>query len=248
MSVTYALVITPYPGASTKDTKELVTKKIEDEMAELDGLDYTESISKEGVSIVVIAFDISVDNDKAMQDVRNAMADVRSELPSGVMESDINTDLTETAGIIISLSGENYTYDQLESFGEIFKDRLSKTDGISKFNIEGKVEKEVKVVVDIEKLNQYQLGINDIDTILQAQNIEIPSGDIDYGKDKITVKTPGVFSSLKDIEDTIIGISTKSGSPIRLNDVANVYMGLEDGTEKYKQNGKNAVLLTGYFN
>ncbi|PAB58030.1 efflux RND transporter permease subunit, partial [Anaeromicrobium sediminis] len=247
VSAPYALIVTPYPGASPNDVKELVTKKIEDKMVELDGFDKVEGTSKEGLSIVLVAFDSDVDNDKAMQDVRNAVADVESELPSGTMASDINTDLTEAAGIIISLSGDNYTYDQLESFGELFEDKLSDVDGISKFTIEGKLEKEVKVVVDIEKLNQYGMGIDDIDKALQAQNVEIPSGDIEYGKDKITVKTPGIFTSLKDVENTIIGISSQNGSTVRLRDVADIYMGLEEGAQKYKQNGKNAVLLTGYF-
>ncbi|PAB59633.1 efflux RND transporter permease subunit [Anaeromicrobium sediminis] len=247
VSAPFALIITPYPGASPNDVKQLVTKKIEDKMIELDGFDKVEGTSKEGLSIVTVAFDSEVNNDKAMQDVRNAVADAQAQLPGGTIPSEVNTNLIETAGIIISLSGDNYTYEQLESFGELFKDKLADVDGVSKFSIEGKVNKEVKIVIDIEKLNQYGIGIDDVDSILQAQNIEIPSGDIAYGKDKITVKTPGIFTSIKDVENTIIGISSQTGSSIRLRDVADVYMGLEDGAEKYKQNGKNAVLLTGYF-
>ncbi len=243
----FAMIITPYPGASAKDVNDLITKKIEDELYDLDGYDYAESTSKEGLSIIVVAFETGTDADKAMQDVRNAVADARSELPSGALDSIIDTDLTETAGIIISLSGDNYTYEQLASFGEQFKDRLSDIDGISKFDIIGDLDKEVKVDVDIAKLNQLGLSLGDLYSILQAQNIEIPSGDIETENGKIKVKTLGIYTSLNDIRNSIIAVSPETGVVTRLSDVADVYMGLKEGVEKYKQNGKNAVLLTGYF-
>lgn len=247
VSAPVAMVITPYPGASPKDIKDLVTSKIEDELIELDGYDESNGISKEGVSIVVVQFENNVDTDKAMQDVRNAVTDIQSDLPSGVIQSQVNTDFLETAGIIISLSGDNYTYEQLASFGELFKDRLADIDGISKFSIEGEVDKEVKVDVDIAKLNQLGLSIADISQVLQSQNMEIPSGNIEYKDSKITVKTPGIYTSLDDIKNIVIGVSPETGVVTKLSDIANIHMDIEEGVEKYKQNGKNAVLLTGYF-
>ncbi|WP_432402776.1 efflux RND transporter permease subunit [Wukongibacter sp. M2B1] len=247
VSFPVAMIITPYPGASAKDVNDLVTEKIEDELYELDGYDYTNSTSKEGLSIVVVAFENNVDADKAMQDVRNAVADAKSELPSGVMDSQIDTDLISSAGIIISLSGDNYSYEQLASFGEQFKDKLADISGISKFDIEGELDKEVKVDIDMARLNQLGISLEDLYDILRAQNIEIPSGDIETESGKIKVKTPGIYTSLDDIRNTIIGVSPQTGVVTRLSDVADVNMGLEEGVEKYKQNGKNAILLTGYF-
>ncbi len=242
-----AMIVTTYPGASAKDINDLVSKKIEDEIYEIDGYDYAKSVSKDSLSIVFVAFENGTDTDKAMQDVRNAVADASSELPDGVTESIVNTDLVETAGIIISLSGENYTYEQLASFGEQFKDKLSDIDGISRFDIEGELDKEVKVDVDINRLNQLSLSLEDLYSILMAQNFEIPSGDIETENGKIKVKTPGIYTSITDIKNTIIAVSPETGVVTRLSDIADVYMGLEEGVEKYKQNSKNAVLLTGYF-
>ena len=247
VSFPMAMIITPYPGASAKDVNDLITEKIEDELYELDGYDYTSSSSKEGLSIVVVAFKNGVDTDKAMQDVRNSVADAKSELPNGAMESIIDADLVSTAGIIISLSGDNYSYEQLASFGEQFKDKLGDIEGISKFDIEGELDKEVKVDIDTARMNQLGISLEDLYNILKAQNIEIPSGDIETESGKVKVKTPGIYTSLDDIRNTIIGVSNKTGVVTRLSDVANVYMGLEEGVEKYKQKGKNAVLLTGYF-
>ncbi|WP_432409338.1 efflux RND transporter permease subunit [Wukongibacter sp. M2B1] len=247
VSAPVAMIVTPYPGASAKDMNDLVSKKIEDELYELEGYDYSFAISKESTSIVFVLFENGTDADKAMQDVRNAVSDAKSELPSGAMDSEIDTDLVETAGIVISLSGEKYSYEQLASFGDQFKDKLSDIDGISRFDIEGELDKEVKVEVDIPRLNQLGISLQDLYEILTAQNIEIPSGDIETQNGKVKVKTPGIYSSIDDIRNTIIGVSPETGVVTRLSDVADVYMGLEEGVEKYKQNGKNAVLLTGYF-
>lgn len=247
VSVPVAMVITPYPGASPKDVKDLVTKKIEDELVELDGYDYCKGITKESLSIVIVYFKNNVNKDKAMQDVRNAVTDVQSDLPQGAMASQVNTDLIETAGIIISLSGENYSYDQLESFGDMFKDRLSDISGISKAKIVGKINKEVKVEVNIAKLNNLGLSMEDISRVLAAQNIQIPSGNMEFKDNKITVNIPGNYSSIEEIKNTIISVSKDNGVVTRINDVSDVYMGTEDGVQKFKENGKNAVLLTGYF-
>lgn len=247
VSAPIAMIVTPYPGASPKDVNELISKKIEDEMAELDKFDYVKSISQDSVSVVIVYFETTADSEKAMQDVRNAMTDVRSQLPTGAMQSDVKTDLTEAAGIIISLSGENYSYEQLASFGDQFKDALIDVEGVSKFNIEGELKKEVKVIVNMEKLNQLGLSLMDLDQYLKAQNVEIPSGYLDTEDGKIKLRAPGVFESVSDIENLVIGVSTETGVVTKLSDVASVYMGLEDGTEKFKQNGNNAVLLTGYF-
>ncbi len=116
-----AMVITPYPGASAKDVNDLVTTKIEDKLYEIDGYDYIKSFAKESMSIVVVFFDMAVDNDTAMQEVRNAVKDAENDLPSGVQDSIIDTDLVSTAGMVISLSGDAYSYEQLASFGEQFK-------------------------------------------------------------------------------------------------------------------------------
>jgi multidrug efflux pump subunit AcrB len=249
VSAPVAMVITAYPGAPASDVKDLVTKKIEDKLAELTGSDKCNGISKEGVSIVLVEFEFTndIDPDKAFQDVRNAVADVQTDLPSGCLQSQVNTKLTETAGMVISLSGKNYTYEQLASFGEQFKDKLADINGVSKFEITGELDKEVKVDVNTAKLNQLGLSIDDVCSVLKAQNIEIPSGTIDYQDGKITVSTPGIYKSVDDISNTILIGSPQTGIVTRLGDIADVHMGIEEGVEKYKQNAENAVLLTGYF-
>ncbi len=216
VSFPVAMIITPYPGASAEDVKELVLTKIEDEMLDLENIDEVTGTAKNGLGITIVMFNEKAENDKAMQDVRTAMEDAELNLPSGVMDSTIDTDLVSTAGILISLSGENYSYEQLASFGEQYKNRLKKIDGISKFEIEGELDKEIKIVVDTGKINALGISLSDVNNILQAQNIEIPSGAIQNGENRIDVSAQGTYEDIDDIKNTVMSISPETGISLRL--------------------------------
>lgn len=243
----YCLITTVYPGASPEDIEELVTKKIEDVAVEIEGYDMVESQSKDSLSIVVLRLDIDADIDKAWTDLRQKLDDLQSRLPDGCNDIEINTNLDETAGMIIAMSGDNYTYEELAGYAEELKGELSRVSGISRFDLVGKLEKEVKVEVDAKKLNEYKVSLDDIVKIIGAQNVEIPSGQISDGDSKINVNIKGSFSDIEEIKETVILVSSENGAQVKLKDIAKVYMGLEDSSFKIKQNGKNAVLLTGYF-
>lgn len=150
-----------------------------------------------------------VDADKAWDELREKLQPVQGKLPSECLPISINTSLTDTAGMIISMSGEDYTYEELADYAERFKKQLSKIDGITKFEIDGDLEKHVNIEVHMDKLNYYNLSLSDISSIIQSQNISIPSGSIDDGNTKIAVKSNGTYVSLKEIENTVIMVSPK---------------------------------------
>ncbi len=242
-----AVITTIYPGASPIDIERLITSKIEDEIKELEGYDYSDSTSKNSVSIVVLRLGKGADIEKAWTELRRKMEDLQAELPQGSGEIDIDTDLVDTAGMIISMSGDGYSYEELASYAEELKSDLSSVKGVSRFEIVGKQEKEVKIEVDTYSLNYLGLSMGDLGNIIAAQNIRIPPGQINDGSTKIDVSTPAVYSSISDIENTVIVVSEENGSPAKLKDIAGVSMGLEEANYKIKHNGRNSVLLTGYF-
>lgn len=243
-----AMITTIYPGASSSDIEELVTKKIEDKVEEIDGYDYVESFSKNSASIVILYLNNDADKDKAWRDLRDKVRDLKSELPEGCQDSEIDTKLAETAGMLISISGKNYSNEQLGTYAEDIKKELGTVDGISRFDINGKQDKQVKVEVQWNKINKYTISIEDVCSVLKAQNIDIPSGSLNLGTGKIKVTTPGTFTSLPDIENTIIGVSTTTGETVRIKDIAKVYMDYDDDTNyKFTNDGTSTVLLAGYF-
>jgi multidrug efflux pump subunit AcrB len=175
------------------------------------------------------------------------MDKIEAELPSGAWAPEIETDMTESAGIILSVSGDGYTYDQLTSFAEQFKERLDVIPGIKKMEIEGDLEKQMIVEINNDKLAPYNISINDVYDLIRAQNVVIPSGSIKTEQGKINVKTPQSISSQKDIEDIIVYISEENGSVVRLKDVADIYFDYNKDDLKFRDNGKSSILITGYF-
>jgi multidrug efflux pump len=247
ISVTVALITTVYPGASTQDVERLVTRKIEDKVMEVEGFKNVSSISQNDLSIVLLELETGTNVDKSWNQLRQKMDEVQSDLPDECHEININTDLYQTAGMIISISGQNYSYEELAGFAEDLKSELIDIDGITRIDINGKQEREVRVNVDSGQLNQLPLSLEDIVYILQSQSVELPAGSLEDQYGKLNVKVGGNFSSLTEINDIVLLTSEASGSVVRLKDIAEVSYELEESSYKVKRNGENAVLITGYF-
>lgn len=247
MATPVAMITVTYPGASPEEVERSVTRKIEDALVGISGYDYCESYSRNSVSRVVLWLENDADVEKAWAKLRQKMDDIEGQLPEGCGKIEINTDLAETAGMIISLSGAGYSYEELADFAEEIKKELSKVKGVSRFDITGKQEKEVRVEIEAARLNQSRLSIEDVVKVLAAQNMEIPPGAIKNGDARIDVRMPGKYNTLEELENTIIDISGENGSVLRLKDIARVSLADEDSNYKIKHNGDKAVLLTGYF-
>lgn len=247
VSAPVAVIQTIYPGASAEDVEKLVTTPVEEKCTEVPGYDFMHSYSKNSVSFVILQLNFDADEDQAWEELRQKIDDLQADLPDGCYQSEIDTNLAHTPGMIISLSGENYSYEQLSEFAESYKKRLSKIEGVKRFEVDGKVEKQVAVEVDTALLNQRRLSLDDLVTVLKAQNIDIPSGSIETESGKINVRVPGTFASLQEIENSIIDVSAETGAVVRVKDIASVYWDLDDSSVKIRQNRENAVLLTGFF-
>ncbi|KUO59437.1 MAG: transporter [Gracilibacter sp. BRH_c7a] len=242
-----AIISTVYPGASPEDVEKLVTRPIEDEVTGIKGYKYSRSISQDSASVVILELVNETDVDKAWADLRQMIQDIQPTLPEECYPTEINTNLAETAGLILSLSGPDYTYEQLSSMAEDLKRELSRIEGVSRMELKGQLAREIKVTVNTSELNQYAVSLEDIYNLLRIQNMEIPSGAIETEDVRINVKTPGIFTSIEDIENTIVTVSRETGALVRLKDIAQIDWALEDSSYKLRHQGENAVLLIGYF-
>ncbi|MDO4720350.1 MAG: efflux RND transporter permease subunit [Peptostreptococcaceae bacterium] len=247
LSAPNVLITAVYPGASPEDVETLVTREIESALTSVNGYDYTYSISKDNVSVVVLYLYQDADTAKSYSEVRQKMQSLQGKLPDGVQRIEVNTDLTETAGLILSVSGEDYDQEELEEMAEEIKSYFNRTPGVSRFDIIGKRKRQISVEVDLNLLQYYNLSLSDISGILSAQNLEIPAGSIEEEGEKIDVKLRGYFNSLEDIENTIIAVSRDNGSSARLKDIAKISLEDADDNVRMLRNGEEAILLVGYF-
>ncbi|MDW5299220.1 MAG: efflux RND transporter permease subunit [Sedimentibacter sp.] len=242
-----ALITTIYPGASASDVELLVTKKIEEEVSKIDGIEKIDSYSNDNYSAVIVTISYTVDKEKQWTDLKNYIDNIKDELPEGCYTPDIDTEsMVESAGMLLSISGDSLTYDQLENYAENLKQQLLNIDEINKVKISGGPDKKAFVEIDAMNLNTYSVSIEDIYNLLQSQNLKIPAGAINTPAGKINVDVPESFESLKDIENLIITASD-SGGIVRLKDVASIYFGEKDNEKKIYNNGKSAVILAAYF-
>jgi len=248
IAVPVAMITTYYPGASLTDIETLITKSIEGAVTEVPDYEKSDSYSFTGVSIVVVTLTNKADVEKSWQELRRIIADVDTKLPKDAYKPYINTKLIETAGMIISFSGDQYDYEQLASYAEVFQKELSGVDGVTRFSLIGKIPQEIQIKVDMEKLEKYPISIEEIAEVIKTQNVSFPIGSIKTTNGAINVNISKPYGIIEDIENTIIYSSPESGSSIRLKDLASVaLLSSDDARYKTKQNGRNAVLLAGFF-
>ena len=242
-----AIITTIYPGASQENVERLVTSKIEDEIKTLEGYSFSISYSNNSVSTIILEIEYGSDTDKAWAILGTKMQQLQSDLPPECHDILIKTNLAETTGIIIALSGENYTYEELGEYGERIMKRLADLQGVTRFELMGDITREVQVTVDHNAFNRLGLSYQDLIELLRSQNLEIPSGLIENASSKIALNITGSFESLEEIENIVIGMSDTDYSVLRLKDIATVAMVERDNDIRYKDNGHNAILLSGYF-
>lgn len=242
-----AQIVTIYPGATAKEVEEQVTIKIEDELSALDGIENIVSYSNPNVSVVIVTLNYEVDYDEQWARMRVLLDKIKPNLPSNVYDYQIETELTKSAGIILSLSGENYTYEQLATYANTFKSELSSVDGVSRVYVEGAPDKELQIKLHLDQLNQLPLSIKDIFDLISAQTVNIPVGELETSYGSIGVKHNLQNDQKSAYESMIVYGSSESGSMIKLSDISDIEMGYANNQHSYKHGEDNAVLVTVYF-
>ncbi len=246
ISVPGAQIIVIYPGASPADMETYVTDVIEDELREVEGYDTSESVSKSNITSIMLFLKDNADTDVAWDDLDDVMAEVENDLPDGVTEVIVNTEVMETPGMIIGITGENYTNEELADYADYFKDKLAKINGVSRFDVYGDIDKEIEVVLDHELIDQYGLTVQQVISLLKAENITMPTGAIDNGSSKIEVNLDAEFSRVEDIENTVI-LNLGDGRQVKLKDVGTVNYQNNPDDSRFSKNGDKAVYLAGFF-
>lgn len=242
-----AQIIAIYPGASPETIERLITSEIESEVSEIKGYDRSNSVSKEGIAIVNIFLEDTAVPEKSWIELNEKIDDLQEVMPQGMRPIQVNTDIGDTAGMIISLSGEGYSYEVLADYASYIQDNLISINGVESFEIVGDLEKTIEVKINQEKLNTHNLTINKISNLLKAQNIKMPAGYLEDENFKIKVNTEGQYKSLENIENTIISVSPVNQSVLRLKDLSDITYVFDDSSPRYRQDGVETVLLAGYF-
>lgn len=237
-----ARVVTVYPGADPEKVEKLVTKPLEEGFEAIKGVEKIESTSSENLSVIMIQVYPGTDTQKAWDDVRYKIDQVRQNLPGEALEPQLNTELIRTCMMVLHLEAPGLDYLELEAVSRKVKDELKGLPGVAEIQREGLPDREVQVVLDMERMARYNLTWSRVSEAIKARNVTIPGGKLKDQPYGIAIQTTGEYLDPQVIGGTILHVTTE-GNPVYLRDIATVSLTTANPAELVRSNGTPAVSL-----
>jgi len=232
---------TVYPGASPDDINELITSKQEDAIASLSGVDTVQTYSIVNVAVVLVQYEYGTNIDTAYINLKKAVDAIRSDLPDDakeptIMELDINSQPVVTLAISGDVNENLYNYVNNNIVPE-----FEKLSAVGEISVSGGQKNYVRIELQPEKLEQYQLNISQIGQIVGAADFTIPAGDVNVGKKTLDVSVGKSYDDTERLKK--IPIALGNGSVIHLSDVAEVYEAVEDADSISRYNAEDIISI-----
>lgn len=245
-TIKVALITTNWPGATAKQMADLVSKRIADQVQNMDSLWYVNSTNTDGQSNVYVNIKAEYkDIQPVWTELRNRINTfVIPNLPQGVQTPQINTFYGDIYGTLLAIGGEGYTYEELyETAYQLKEVLLFNVPQIGSIDISGIQNETVYIDIDNKLLSQTGLTLENIINTLNSSNVIIKGGNIVIDQNRLKVTPSGNFKNIDDIKNTII-TSPNGDSSIYLSEVANVYKGYQDpSTYSIDFNGNKSLVL-----
>ncbi len=235
-------VNTPYFGNSAEDIENLVTRPIEQELQSVDGVKNIKSTSIQDFSVITIEFQSGEDIDEAVRKVKDAVDKAKTELPNDLDQEptvlDIN--LSELPIVTINLSGD-FPNDALRNYAEFLQDEIESISEVSSAELKGAREREMKVEVDLKKMESLQISFTDIENAIRSENITMSGGELVANDFRRAIRVKGEYESVADLEKTIV--KSENQRPIYLRDIAAISFSFQDPTSIARSDGFPVVSL-----
>lgn len=250
------MVITMYPGASSEDIEQNVTKPLENVMNSVEHLKHITSQSRENTSVITLEFEYGYDIDNLTNDVRDKLDMVESSLPDDCQNPIIFKFSTDMIPIcILSAEAKESMAGLYKILDEAVANPLARIDGVGTVSISGAPKREIHIYCDPNKLEAYHLTVEGIAQTISSENRNIPGGAFDIGNNTFSVRVQGEFDETSEMMNIPVG--TYNGSIVYLKDVASVDDSLEERTQHsfingleganiiiQKQSGANSVKIS----
>lgn len=229
VNIPFITISTIYPGAGPKEIETQISKKIEDNVATVSEIKRLESYSLDGVSIVMIEFELSKDINVANAEVKDKVDEVLNQLPDDSEKPLIQkVDFQAMPIIDVILTGNQNLIELYDLAEKRVKDQFSQIPGVARVQLTGGQEREVRVEFDDRTVYENMISMPQMLQILGANNVNIPGGYFQIQGQEYTVRLEGEFENIEELKDT--EIPTAFG-PKKLENIANV----EDGGKNIRQ-------------
>ena len=236
-------VTTVYRGAGPGEIETQVVKPIEDAVAGISGIDKIHSWSRENAGVVMVQFKLTESIDRATQEVRDKVASISNLLPHDADLPKVSRVDIGAAPILTFAAGADLSSQKLRKLIEDkIQPALQQIDGVAEVRVTGGDVREVQVDIDLDKARSAGTSPFEIAQRIGLENLNLPAGHLSLGPTELTVRTLGEFKDVDAIRALPIAQS-KSGSQVRLDEVAEVRDGVAERRTVARLNGKDAVVF-----
>ncbi len=235
-------ITTKLEGASPEEIESNITKRIEEAVNTINGIDELRSTTIEGQSQVFVTFVLERKIDEAANDVREKVGTVVSQFPQGTEAPAIEKFDPDSSPIMaIVISGKRSPREITELADKRIKRQLETVKDIGAVTLVGDRKREIELVVDPHRLEAYTLSIQQVKQAVQRQNVEIPGGNITWQTREQGLRTLGRIERAADFNDLII--ADYKGAPVRIKDVGTAIDGEEEPRTLSRLDSRNAISL-----
>ncbi len=241
MNIPVVTIRTSWNGAVPEDVETQITKKIEEVLPNVEGIDKIESTSQYGMSTIVVKFDYGIDADSKVTDIQREVSRLVNDLPD---DADTPVVKKVEAGVgnltmVVSVSGAS-RMELNTALENYLKPRLESLTGIGEVNIFGTPDKQVQIQVNGDKLAAFGMSPMELYQMIGSSSQSIPLGTIDTGKKQIVARFMGETNYIDQIQNIIL---RSNGNILRVKDIADVVLTTEDPTDIGYFNGKENIVL-----
>ena len=243
VSFPVVVVQTEYPGASPEIVESDVTRRIEEQVNTISGVNRLSSRSYEGVSVVIVEFDLLTEPARAAQDVREKVALVRASFKREVKEPIVSR-FNPDDQPVISLAVRSASRDarELTTLAEqVVKRRIENARGVGRVSVVGGVRREVQVVLRPAEMEALKVGVDQVLAALRNENQELPAGSVTTRSREQSVQVRGRLRSVGEFERIVV--ARRGGQPVYLSQVAQVVDGQEERESIAMVDGQRAISL-----
>lgn len=237
-------VTTTYPGAGPKEIEKLVSKVLEDEFNNVQGIKRLRSVSMESLSMVICEFTLETDIKFAQGQIRDRLINAKNKLPKDVLEPVVDRmDPSNQPIMIITLKNNILNPAQLYDLAnEIIRPKIEQIPNVGKTVVLGGRKREIKVELDRDLLHKFEISATQVSNRLSSSGQNIPMGKFTSKDSEIMYRTLGEFKSLNDISSTVVSFLGNE-KPITLADVGKVVDSLQEEKSRTYINGVGALQL-----
>lgn len=245
IDVPFFVVTVIHEGISPEDAIQLLVLPLETELASVEGIEEVQSFGSEGAATVFVEFDVEVDLDNALLDVREAVDRAKVKFPSTAEEPIVSEQSTSSFSILqINITGKDAPERMLALLAQDLKARVETIPSVLEADIRGDREELLEVIIDPSDLAAYQITIDQLMVTLQRNTRLIPAGALSSGDGRISIKVPSVIEEARDLWD--LPVKVDGDIAITLKDVASIARTFKDRDNFARVNGNKTMAVYVY--